>query len=123
MHERSLVQILLEQIEDELQSRGLHGLTEVRLEIGEFTGVEPSLLALAFAEMSASRWRRDLQLRLDVVPLTARCRQCATDFRVERFRFVCPNCDHAGVDVIAGEELRLVSLTAAGSPALEGVTT
>ena len=111
MHERSLVSRLIEQIEDELRIRQRGGLTAVRLEIGEFAGVEPSLLELAFQEMAADRWQRDVELRLDVVPLTARCQRCGEEFHVERFRFVCPKCDHAAVDVIAGEDLRLVSLT------------
>lgn len=123
MHERSIVQALIEQIADEMQARGLHDVTEVRIEIGEFSGLEPALLSLAFAEMSSSHWNRDVQLHLDVVPLTARCRHCAAEFHVERFRFICPICNHAGVDVIAGEELRLISLIAAGSTTVEGAAT
>ena len=121
MHERSIVRVLLEQIEDELRVRQLGGLTEVRLEVGEFAGIEPALLELAFTEMSADRWRHPVSLQLEVVPLTARCRHCATEFRVERFRFVCPACHHAGVDVIAGEELRLISLITDRFPSLESV--
>lgn len=112
MHERSLVNRLLEQIDDELCRRTISGLTAVRLEIGEFAGVEPSLVQIAFEELAAARWPSEVRLDLNVVPLTARCRKCLEEFHVERFRFVCPRCDHAGVDIIAGEELRLISLTA-----------
>lgn len=111
MHERSLVMRLIEQIEEELQNRQLSGLTAVHLEVGEFAGVEPSLLEIAFQELAAERWPQQVQLRLTVVPLTVRCRQCCEQFPVERFRFVCPRCEHAKVDVISGEELRLVNLT------------
>lgn len=111
MHERSLVARLVDQIDDELRDRRLSSLKEVRLEIGEFAGIEPSLLELAFQELSLNRWEQDVTLRLDIVPLTARCLACRHEFHVEQFRFICPECDHALVEVIAGEELRLVSLT------------
>lgn len=121
MHERSLVNRLLEQVDDELCRRQISGLTAVRLEIGEFAGIEPTLVQMAFEELAADRWQCHVRLDLNVVPLTARCRQCLEEFHVERFRFVCPRCDHAGVDIIAGEELRLVSLTANEPASLESV--
>jgi hydrogenase nickel incorporation protein HypA/HybF len=120
MHERSLIARLILQIEEELQQRQLSGLKEVRLEIGEFAGVEPELLELAWQELALLHWNADVGLTLDVVPLTAECRQCGQSFHVERFRFVCPVCDHAGVDVVAGEGLRLISLTTEGSGSPEG---
>lgn len=120
MHERSLIARLILQIDEELLNRQLCGLKEVRLEIGEFAGVEPALLELAWQELAAVHWKSAVSLTLEVVPLTAQCRQCGQAFHVERFRFVCPVCDHAGVDVVAGEGLRLISLTTQGSGSPEG---
>ena len=112
MHERSLVQTLIHQIDDELQARGLRRLREVHLEIGEFAGVEPLLLESAFEEMTANHWPAAVRPQWKSVPLTARCQNCALEFHVARFRFVCPVCGHRQVDIIAGEELKLVSLQA-----------
>lgn len=116
MHERSLVAYLIRQIDEELQSRGLTRLHEVRLEIGEFAGVEPILLQLAFEDMAANHWTGSVRLCWSTVPLTARCRQCVAEFAVEGFRFVCPHCSGRDVDVVAGEELKLVSLRAESTP-------
>jgi hydrogenase nickel incorporation protein HypA/HybF len=121
MHERSLVRQLIEQVEDEVRNRHLSGLTTVHLEVGEFSGVEPSLLELAFQEMAVDKWPTEVRLEVNVTPLAARCRQCGEDFRVERFRFVCPRCKNAAVDVIAGEDMRLVSLTVANCKSTERV--
>ncbi len=121
MHERSLVKQLIEQIEEELRDRHLSGLTAVHLDIGEFSGIEPSLIELAFQEMAVNRWPTEVRLVVNVIPLAARCRQCGEDFRVERFRFVCPHCDHGAVEVIAGEDIQLVSLTVADCKSTESV--
>jgi hydrogenase nickel incorporation protein HypA/HybF len=112
MHERSLAQALIQQIDDELQTRRLCRLREVHLEIGEFAGVEPLLLESAFEELAANHWPAVVRLQWKSVPLTARCQNCVLEFRVERFRFVCPVCGHRQVDILAGEELKLVSLQA-----------
>jgi hydrogenase nickel incorporation protein HypA/HybF len=110
MHERSLVARLIEQIDDELQRRELGELQGVHVSIGEFAGIEPALLTSAFEELAIGHWQRPIELKLDVIPLTASCERCGTRFRVERFQFACPECQSGLVDVIQGEELKLVSL-------------
>jgi hydrogenase nickel incorporation protein HypA/HybF len=120
MHERSLVQCLIKQIDEECATRRIDQFIGVRLEIGEFSGVEVALLSIAFEEMAALHWRRSVQLHVTRVPLTARCTKCQSEFFVEQFRFICPLCNHAIVKVIAGEELRLTSLIAARSEHIEG---
>lgn len=113
MHERSIVLGLIEQVDRELAERGLVDLREVRISIGDFAGIEPALLASAFEELAANHWPHEVRLKLDVVPLTAACENCGFVFRIERFRFACPQCHSGLVQVIHGEEIRLVSLTAA----------
>jgi hydrogenase nickel incorporation protein HypA/HybF len=121
MHERSLAQALIQQIDDEIRTRALRRLREVHLEIGEFAGVEPRLLASAFEELATNHWPIAVQLQWKSVPLTARCRSCVQEFRVERFRFVCPVCGHRQVDITAGEEIKLVGLRAdTTSPQMSG---
>ncbi len=112
MHERSLVQTLIEQIDDELRQRGLKHLEEVRLEVGEFAGVEPQLMQLAFADLATDHWSQPVRLVWETKPLTARCQNCFQEFRVVRFRFRCPLCDHRQVEIVGGEGIRLVSLRA-----------
>jgi hydrogenase nickel incorporation protein HypA/HybF len=121
MHERSLARTLIDQIDEECRARHIRELVGVRLEVGEFAGIEPVLLESAFAELAAEQWPQTVQLSVTRVPLRARCALCQTEFLVERFQFLCPTCNHAHVMVIAGEELRLVSLLTNESRAVESV--
>jgi len=122
MHERSLVHSLIGQIDEELQRRGLSRLQEVRLEIGEFAGIEPLLLAMAFEEIAAEHWSEPVKLHWSLVPLQAKCRNCATEFAVSQFQFVCPKCEARTVDVISGEDLKLVSLRIETEPLSQGAS-
>lgn len=109
MHERSLVQTLLEQVRRTAIDLALPPVREVVLELGEFSGVEAELVKLAFADLSPVVLGDGVTLELRQTPLTAECSSCQHSFHVERFQFVCPKC--AGtVRVTAGEEFRLVSL-------------
>lgn len=123
MHERSLVKTLIEQILQEQRLHGLGRIHEVHLQLGEFSGVEPTLVASAFAEMSPEYWDCEVQLLIDVVPLTAACRNCGYPFHVQSFRFVCPRCTCGDVHVTAGEGIQLASICAERPVACEGSTT
>lgn len=123
MHERSLVKTLIEQILEEQRIRDLGRIHEVRLQIGAFSGVEPTLVASAFAEMSSAYWDREVQLQIDVVPLDAMCRNCGNQFHVPNFRFTCPLCLSGDVQVTAGEGMQLASIRAERAVAFEGSPT
>jgi hydrogenase nickel incorporation protein HypA/HybF len=112
MHERSLVKSLIEQVIQEGKARQLGRIHEIQLQIGEFSGVEPRLVNSAFEEMAATYWDTEVQLRIEVVALMANCSVCRESFRVEGFHFVCPHCGSGDVHVTAGEEMRLISLSA-----------
>jgi hydrogenase nickel incorporation protein HypA/HybF len=112
MHERSLVKALIEQVCEESRNRTLGRIHEIQLQIGEFSGVEPRLVESAFEEMSSGYWDSEVRLHVEVVPLTAKCRACDETFFVQSFCFICPKCESVHVNVIAGEEMRLVSVSA-----------
>ena len=115
MHERSLVKGLIEKVIEEGRNRRVGQIHEIRIEIGEFSGVEPLLVKSAFDEMAVEYWPTPVQLSIEVVPLTAICHVCESNFRVTDFRFFCPKCGGGEVTVTGGEELRLVSLRAEAS--------
>jgi hydrogenase nickel incorporation protein HypA/HybF len=111
MHERSVVSALIEQVSEEAQRRGLGRVTAVSVDVGEFSGVEPALVRAAFDELAAAAFGRDVRLNLATTPLRARCRSCAREYPVRRFRFACPSCGSDG-EVTAGERFVLVSIEA-----------
>jgi len=123
VHERSLVKSLINQVLDETHARGLGRIHGIHLQIGEFSGVEPRLVESAFREMALEQWETEVTLLVEVVPLTACCQACRDSFSVTGYRFACPRCGSGRVDVTAGEELRLVSLTAERQTSDERVTT
>ncbi len=109
MHEFSVVRTLLTQIDD-IARRNSGRVSEVRVCVGEFSGVDADLLQLAFAQLAPESCAERAQLKIERTELQARCEACRADFAVKGYRFVCPNCAGNRVHIVCGEELTLESV-------------
>ena len=111
MHETSLVRSLLNQVERLRYTHGGSSVTQIKVEIGPLSGVEPLLVRNAFDRLVSDSSCSGAELVIDVVPLRARCRDCHTEFTLEAFRFECPHCASRAVHVTRGDEFRLFNVT------------
>jgi hydrogenase nickel incorporation protein HypA/HybF len=110
MHERSLVKTLLKQVDAVRQQHEAEHVTEVRVEVGPLSGVEPLLLATAFAQLATDSTLAGAKLVIDEVALLAECKPCGREFEVHDFVFRCPIC-RGNVHVTRGDEFQLVSVS------------
>jgi len=111
MHELSLARPLLQQIDDLRSSRRGCTVRSARISVGEFSGVDATLLQSAFDQSTRGTSLDGAELFVEPVPLQARCRDCQTEFPVIGFRFVCPACEGHSTEILRGEELMLESVT------------
>lgn len=107
MHERSLVDSLLDQVERLRLAHGAARVVSVRVGVGALCGVDPELFRLAFEDMVDATPLRGVALELEEVPLELECLACATRFPSPRFRFICPSCRGGRVRALRGEHLML----------------
>ena len=84
------------------------------MSLGEFSGVDASLFALAFEELKPPTSLHGSTLSIQEVGLEGGCQDCGHKFPIERFRFVCPACGGVQIEVLRGEELMLESLVLEG---------
>jgi hydrogenase nickel incorporation protein HypA/HybF len=111
MHERSLVQSLLRQVQALAADYPASRVVAVRVRIGEFSGVEPELLCSAYDHLVENTAVRGATLTVERVPLEASCDQCGKLFAVEHYHFQCPVCGSLKVTIRGGEELLLDSIS------------
>jgi len=118
MHERSLVSALLIQVSDVARRNGGDRINDIRLEVGPLSGVETSLIEIAFQELSKGTPAEGSALVIDEVPLTIHCLECGSDSTLGSFDFQCGLCRSRRVQVTGGDALRLISVTIEdGAPA------
>jgi hydrogenase nickel incorporation protein HypA/HybF len=112
MHETSLTQSLLSQVERVLAQHRGTAVEEIEVEVGPLSGVEPLLLRAAFERLAPESASQGAALTIREVPLEAICRSCdAVPFVVESFSFRCPLCGSTSVRTTRGDEFRLLNVT------------
>jgi hydrogenase nickel incorporation protein HypA/HybF len=65
MHEYSLVQAMFDQIGEVVRSRGALSVRRVRVRIGEFAGVDPTLFQTAYEIFRVNTWCAGAPLEIE----------------------------------------------------------
>jgi hydrogenase nickel incorporation protein HypA/HybF len=119
MHELSICQALLDQVEDVARAHGAAQVEEIVLAVGPLSGVEPALLANAF-EVARRGSCAAAELRLETAPVRVRCLDCGAESGCAANALLCAGCRGHRVELVNGDELILlrVRLTPAAPPAV-----
>lgn len=110
MHEYSVVQALLDQIETIAGENGAEKVTKVVTKIGVMSGIEPHLLEIAFDTFKEKTVCDGSEFVMNLQPLAVACRQCGAQSELEEVYYRCPRCESLEVDVVDGEEMYLMTL-------------
>lgn len=110
MHEYSVVQALLEQVEKFAAENNAEKVTKIVVKIGVMSGVEPHLLEIAFNTFKEKTVCDGAVFEMNVQPLTISCRGCGTKSELGEIHYCCPQCESLEVDVVDGEEMYLMTL-------------
>jgi len=110
MHEYSIVQALMEQVETLVQENDAEKVIKVVVKIGKMSGVEPHLLEIAFNTFKEKTVCDDAEFIMNIQPLTLLCQECQLQSELEEISYCCPQCKSLNVKVIDGEDMFLMSL-------------
>ncbi|MDR3591131.1 MAG: hydrogenase maturation nickel metallochaperone HypA [Negativicutes bacterium] len=110
MHEMAIAQGILDIALDNAARHGAKTISRIKLLVGEMTEVEPDSLRFCFGALAQGTAAAGAELEIEAVPLVGRCRDCGAEFVIKRFRFLCPACSSAGVEILSGRELKVEHL-------------
>jgi hydrogenase nickel insertion protein HypA len=110
MHEYSVVQALLEQIEGVAQENEASKVTKIVVKIGVMSGIEAYLLEIAFNTFKEKTICDGAEFIMNIQPLTIRCNSCKQESELEKIHYCCQGCGSTDVEVIDGEDMFLMSL-------------
>lgn len=111
MHEYSIVQALIEQCETLAQENQATQISKVVIKVGVLSGVEPDLLATAFATFKeTSPVCRGAELDMNIQPVLVQCQHCQAQNTLQQHVYMCPNCQSEDVSILDGEEMFLMQL-------------
>lgn len=107
MHELSICQALVEQVEAVAREQNGRRVESVAVSIGPLSGVEPQLLQQAFPLAAAGSLAENAQLRLETLPVRVHCDDCGSDSEGTASRLVCRHCGNWNTHLLSGDELLL----------------
>ena len=111
MHELSLVESILEIVDEYAAKDGFTRVTSLRLSCGKLSSVVPQALSFAFDVQSKGTRAAGAALELEILPAVIHCLACEKDFETDRFEGQCPVCKRFDVLLVGGtEELKLIEL-------------
>ena len=112
MHELSIALNLVELVEEEARKAGCSKVYSVEVALGLLSGVDPEALAFSITLAKENTILGDAAINLHTVEGNGRCRMCNNVFPVNAFYSICPVCSSNAVEIVAGDDLKLISLQA-----------
>ena len=107
MHELSVCNALLDQVESIAREHGASSVSGIVLRIGPLSGVEADLLRRAYPLAAAGTVAADASLVIEQADIIVRCTQCNTESNVQPNRLLCASCGDFRTRIISGDELIL----------------
>jgi len=110
VHEMSVCQGLINQVEQIARERGARRVDSIVLSIGPLSGIEPQLLSRAFEIARMETLAENAELEIETGPVVVECRSCGSSADVRVNRLLCPSCGSWQVNLVQGDELLLLRL-------------
>ncbi|MDH4158386.1 MAG: hydrogenase maturation nickel metallochaperone HypA [candidate division Zixibacteria bacterium] len=107
MHELGIADSIVKTVLKEMEQRKLKHLQAVGVRVGVLTDVVPEALEFSFQAITNGTPLSSARLKIEQVPLRAKCRACGKEAEIEQFLFVCPHCENRDLEIIQGDELHI----------------
>ncbi len=108
MHELSIVEGLVNQVEQELFRAGEHGrVTRLEVTVGRLSGVHCDSLRFAFELLTPGTVVEGASLEITESLANSRCRQCGASREIEELVVTCPACESPDIWIENGRDLML----------------
>lgn len=106
MHEIAIVKDIFKTLE-QAYPETYENIAKITVQAGLLCNVQPILIQNAFEAFVLEETRfKETELEIELLPIIAYCKQCASAFEVRFHKFVCV-CGASSDQIVQGEELRI----------------
>ena len=110
MHELSICQALISQVEELARREHAQQVERVLVGVGPLSGVEPQLLQHAYPLAAAGTLAEGSELAIEDRPVRVNCQLCGKDSDASASRLLCAHCGAWRTTLVSGDELILVQV-------------
>ena len=110
MHELSVCNALIEQVEVIAREHRAARVASIVLRIGPLSGIEIALLEHAYPLAATGTVGEDAKLVIESLPVKVKCSQCGAESEVAPNRLLCAACGEFRTNLLSGDEMILASV-------------
>ena len=108
MHELSIVESLIEQVQETLAEENERGrVLKLELSIGRLSGVSCEAVRFAFGLLSPGTVAEGAELVIQQPKAACNCRTCGARPEIDELVIKCPNCGSGDISIEGGRDLQL----------------
>lgn len=85
-------------------------VARVNLKIGKLSAIVADSLRFCFEIAAADTPLAGAELKIDAIPVVARCNECRFQWTIETPVFTCPSCASGNIELLSGRELDIESI-------------
>ena len=110
MHELATTKSIIDIVDSEARDKGFTRVLEIRLKIGEFSGIVPECLRDFFPLASKGSAAEGAELAVETVPAEFRCLDCGFEGAADRKNACCARCGSMALKMTRGREFYVESI-------------
>ena len=110
MHELAITKSIIDLVEGEAKKQGFKKALEIRLRLGEYSGIVPGYIEDFFPLVSEGTASFGAKLIFETSPASFLCRDCGFEGGADRKNACCASCGSSNLKMTAGREFFVDSL-------------
>lgn len=110
MHELAITRSMIDLVETEAEKQGFAKALEIRLRVGEFSGIVPECIEDFFPLAAKGTASEGAKLVFETVPAEFQCLDCGYEGAADRKNACCPVCKSTMLKMTVGREFYIDSL-------------
>ncbi len=106
MHEISLINSVVQTLEQQFTDEELSRLNQIDMQIGVFSNIEPLLMQNAFDAVCKTQNKfKGVKLEVESIPVKIFCESCQVYSIIKNYVFVCSKCNQPNNNLVEGTEM------------------
>jgi len=110
MHEMSMLESIIETVEEEHRKQPFNRVRMIRLKLGALATVAPDSLRFCFPIIAGGSVAEGAQLEIDTVQGAGWCEDCRASIALTERYGPCPVCHGERIHMTSGDELQLTEI-------------
>lgn len=111
MHELAITENIIKIACEEAEKHRVKKVVEIRIEVGELTGLIPACIQQYFDIASKDTLVEGAKLIIKKLPINIRCNICGHEEEITKnISYSCSKCDSYDIKIIGGNEFLIQSL-------------